>query len=351
MVRYAVFLFIVLTLTGCAKRGEIQYAPAFPNASIHDVWVAKFRPTEAPAKGQSLPPRPSKLRFERDRVSLPPNHQIGHIEWPKGVPDAAHDMVTIASQSYPDMSTFARQVAKADKHDTATTLLFVHGYNYTHGEAVYQMAQVGYDFDVPSPTVLFSWPSAGKAGGYLYDRDSTLIARDQLEAVIIGLTRAQGRRVVILGHSMGNFLIMETLRQIEISGSVDIARKIEGLFMVSPDIDGELFYTQASRLHKMPAPTVILAAKQDRALRLSAFLTGRTNRLGSETDRSAVRDLPVSVVDTSAFSEGGTSHDVVLTSPAAISILRTVQNSHVPIAKLFAPQTTLARLQQSNSGR
>ena len=294
---------------------------------MHDVWIANFRPTDPPAQGQRSPPRPDRLSFQRAAVSVPPTHTVGQIEWPDGAPSGLQNFVTIEQQDIPSAADFARRIARADTGATGTTFLYVHGYNYTHGEAVYQMAQIAHDFDVPSPTVLFSWPSAGVPVGYLYDRDSTLIARDQLEEVIVALTRQPGRRLEILGHSMGNLLIMETLRQIEISGSVDIADKIAALIMISPDIDGELFYTQAARLRSLPRNTVILAARQDRALRVSALLTGRTNRLGSETDRAAVRDLPVAIVDTSQFARDGRSHAVPLTSPSAIAILRRAQEN------------------------
>lgn len=330
MYRLTLILVALIGLIACAPRGEIGYAQPDAQSTVHDIWVAKFRATQPPSDGQRLPPRPDKMTFERYDVAVPPTHQTGQIEWPDGAPVARTDFVTVGSDTFGSPQQFARQVARADTARTGTTMLFVHGYNYTHGEAVYQMAQIAHDFDVPSPTVLFSWPSASTPQGYLYDRDSVLISRDQLEQVIISLTREPGRKIEILAHSMGSFLVMETLRQIEISGSVDIGQKIAGLFMVSPDIDGELFYTQASRIKTLPTNTAILAAEQDRALRLAALLTGRTNRLGSETDRKAVKDLPVIVIDTSDLSTGGSSHNVPFTSPDAIAILKRLGQGQGP---------------------
>ena len=330
MLRHFTLVVLITTLAACADRGEIEFGAPAPDGTPYNIWVANFRPTKAPAEGQRSPPRPESIRYERDVVSVPPTHQTGQIEWPKDTPHAGTDFVTLSSQSLTDSVTFAKEVLRADATESNNTFLFVHGYNYTHGEAVYQLAQIAHDFEIPSPTVLFSWPSAAQPVGYLYDRDSALIARDQLEEVIVALTRKPGHKLVLLGHSMGNLLIMETLRQIEISGSVNIANKVETLIMVSPDIDGELFYTQASRLKAPPKQWVILATKQDRALRISALLTGRTNRLGSETDRGAVRDLPVTIIDTSDQSDGGLSHSVALTSPAAIAILKNADATLLP---------------------
>ncbi|MGB3244954.1 MAG: alpha/beta fold hydrolase [Sulfitobacter sp.] len=317
-------LTVFVAVTACAPRGEIQYGKPASNSVIKEIWVTNFRPIQAPEDGQQLPPRPTELQFQMNQVSIPPGHQPGSIEWPRGEVDANKDFVTLSTQSYRDINIFASNVASADMEKTDETVLFVHGYNTTHGEAVYQLAQISHDFELPSPAVLFSWPSAGLGAGYIYDRDSVLIARDQLEQVIMELTRRRGRKVVLVGHSMGNFLIMETLRQIEISRSLDIDAKISALFMIAPDIDGELFRTQALRLKKMPEPSVILAADQDRALRLSALITGRTNRLGSQTDRSTVSDLPISVIDVSDLSKGGLGHSIPMTSPAAITILKKI---------------------------
>ena len=335
---------VLLVATACAPRGKLQYGLPSPDATVQNIWVANFRPTEAVDEGQSLPPRPTGLSFQMNRVSLPRGHKVGQVEWPKGAPDAATDFVTLSTRNISDARSFASQIATSDGSGTPETLLFVHGYNVTHGEAVYQLAQVAHDFEIASPAVLFSWPSAGVTAGYVYDRDSALIARDQLEEVIIALTRGRGRKVILMGHSMGNLLIMETLRQIEISGSVNIATKVDALFMVSPDIDGELFHTQATRLKALPEPSVILAADQDRALRVSAFLTGRTNRLGSQTDRSAVGDLPISVVDVSAVANGGFDHSVALTSPAAIAIIKNLNRQTLPGDAKVAPLVDLAKL-------
>ncbi|WP_160170255.1 alpha/beta hydrolase [Sulfitobacter noctilucicola] len=344
IVRLLLVLLTVCTLASCAPRGVIAVAEPAPDSRLHDIWVASFRATVEPEAGQTLPPRPKAMTFERQRIAVPPTHQTGQIEWPKGLPEPAKNFVTADTAYYESIGAFSNAVRAADLTATGNTFLFVHGYNYTHGEAVYQMAQIAHDFEIPSPPVLFSWPSAARAAGYLYDRDSVLIARDQLEDLIVALTRSPDRKLIIMGHSMGTFLLMETLRQIEISGSVDIPAKVESLILVSPDIDGELFYTQAARLSKLPDPSLIIAAKQDKVLRLSAFLTGRTNRLGSETDRGAVGDLPITVVDASNLGTNGTNHSIALTSPTAITILKNLRRQSNDISKTVPSLVHLSEL-------
>lgn len=158
---------------------------------------------------------------------------------------------------------------------------------------------------------------------YVYDRDSALLSRDTLEQTIVELTRGTERRLVLIGHSMGSYLVMETLRQIALKDSLDIADKVDVLILMAPDIDGEVFQSQVASLPELPNPFVLMVAQQDRALGISSLLTGLRPRLGSQTDRASVGDLPISVIDVSALSTGESfDHKIATTSPAAISILR-----------------------------
>lgn len=330
----------LLTLPACADRGAFSFAEVPPDATLRQVWVAKHR-TDIAATRQVGPPRPDGTVFERYQISIPPAHVPGQIEWPSGQPDPQRHFVTKSAFQLPSAEAFATRIAAADRSGNRETLLFVHGYNMRHAEATYQLAQIAHDFEVDVPAVLFSWPSAGIGAGYLYDRDSVLISRDALEAVIRGLSKGN-RRLVILAHSMGSQLVMETLRQIEIAGDFNIDRAVTALFLVSPDIDGEVFRNQARRLSAMPDPTIIVVAEQDAALRLSARLSGRPTRLGSQTTRELVGDLPVSIINVSRLADGRSwNHLVGLTSGAAIAIINRLNQAVRPGDASIAEQLVL----------
>ena len=311
----------MLALAACSDRGEFGFAEADSAATSHRIWIANYR-NEEPATRRSAPPRPSEISFESMTVSVPPTHVVGQIEWPDGTPDASSDFVATERAEFKSLKEFSRALARSDQSNLNETLVYVHGYNTRPAEAVYQVTQFVHDFEVPTPAVLFSWPSAGVTVGYIYDRDSALLARDKLEATLVSLTQ-DGRKVVLIGHSMGSYLIMETLRQMASKGSLDIDQKIDALVLLAPDIDGELFLDQAQAVGDLPDPFVLMVAKQDRALRISSLLTGRRPRLGAQTDRSIVGDLPISVVDVSDLAVGGNfDHKIATTSPAAIAIIR-----------------------------
>ena len=308
-------------LVGCSERGVLEVAMPDPSATTHTIWVSNFR-SDVQADASGAPPRPMDLSFEAVSVSVPATHAPGKIEWPDGPPDASTDFVTVGQRQFESMNRFASDVARSDQSRLNETLVFVHGYNTRHAEAVYQLAQFVHDFEVPVPPVLFSWPSAGLTIGYVYDRDSALLARDELEATLVALTR-NGRKVVLVGHSMGSYLIMETLRQIALKGSMDIDRDIASITLMAPDVDGELFREQAMTIGDLPTPFLIMVAEQAGAHRISSLLTGRRPRQGAQTDRSIVGNLPITVVDVSDLAVGGEfNHKIATTSPSAIAILR-----------------------------
>jgi esterase/lipase superfamily enzyme len=85
----------------------------------------------------------------------------------------------------------------------------------------------------------------------------------------------------------------------------------------------ELFEMQTKRIANLPQPFAIFVNARDRALALSSRLNGDGRRLGNLMDAEEVANLPVALIDVTAFSEGGgIRHFTVGTSPLLIQILR-----------------------------
>ena len=72
----------------------------------------------------------------------------------------------------------------------------------------------------------------------------------------------------------------------------------------------------------MPKPFVVFGSAEDPALRLSAFLTGRANRVGQLKDTETLRRYGVQFVDVTDVKDGESGHSVAITSPTVLSILR-----------------------------
>ncbi|WP_421702232.1 alpha/beta hydrolase [Aliiroseovarius sp.] len=315
-------LFLVLLLAACAPRGMITYLPG-DGGTLLSFLVGTTRGFNE--EGRPNAERHQQIRFGRIDISIPDAHEVGKIEWPRGNPDPDQHFLTRDFAEY-DTRRFRdqvrREMAKRSPQHRGVAL-FVHGYNNTFAEGMYRFAQVVHDTGMPEVAVHYSWPSAGNPLGYGYDRDSMLFARDGMEQMM-GEIAAAGGKITLVGHSMGSLLIMETLRQIAIRDRGFIDRHIEGVILISPDVDIELFRQQALRIGELPQPFVIFSSSQDKILRLSAALTGRRDRLGNIEDVRELADLKVTVLDVSAFTDAESSHNTALASPSFLRLMGSI---------------------------
>jgi esterase/lipase superfamily enzyme len=188
-------------------------------------------------------------------------------------------------------------------------LVFVHGFNTTFAEAVYGFAQIVRDSGAETRPVLFSWPSAGGPLNYLYDVNSATFSRDDLEFV---LTRAVNdpniNEIAVMAHSLGNWLLMETLRQMSIrKGRID--PKIKNVIMADPDIDIDVFHKQLDRIGGPRPRTTIFTSRDDKALEISKNLAGNVVRVGDLNPnlskyRSRLDRYNIVIVDLTKASAG-----------------------------------------------
>lgn len=317
--------FIVLTLTACMDRSHTMIMPAaLEIGTIHKVFVATHRMTDD--KGWYSAKRSADVGYTQIDVSVPPEHKRGEITLGYKEPDPAKHFVVAARQDLDGRDTFRRNLSRhigAMPRAQREVVIYVHGYNNSFLDGVFRSAQLMHDFDLPGTVVHYSWPSAANPLGYTYDRDSVLFARDGFEQLLRDVRASGPSRIVLIGHSLGTMLMMETLRQIEI-GSPGWSRKnLNGVILMSPDLDVELFKTQASRFKSLPQPFAIFVSERDKALMLSARINGVSARLGNLTNAEELGDYPVTLVDVSEFTkEADNSHFTAGTSPTLIALLR-----------------------------
>lgn len=326
MKRYVVLLITIFLVGGCAVR-ELDF-DALPNetslvksANTQTVFVSALRSEDQTGQifGEG---RTNSLHFAQIDVSIPPNQQQGRTEWQSSTPDPEREFALIQLQLLGDADTFGAKLRQSRTESVDETLLYIHGYNTRAVEAIFRLAQIQEDFGIKNPSVLFTWPSAGSAGGYVYDRDSVLFARDHLEQVLNDLTR-NDQDVLIVAHSMGAHLLMETLRQSNHKGNAALFYRVSGVVLVSPDIDPDVFASQIEAIPTLPDPFLIFASNRDRALGYSSILTGKRPRVGSLLDASKLDRDEITLVDFSRFSNGrALDHLTPFTSPEAIEFLR-----------------------------
>lgn len=319
-------VFLVLAVAGCEPRGQIVVDPAAAKVgTVEQIFVGTTRGPDRKTGAPFGNERSRKTQYLQLDVSVPPDRTPGQIAWPKeGRPaDRETQFLTTRAQVYPGAADFRAALGEALRRAPGSereAIVFVHGFNNNFAEGAYRLAQLGHDLGVTATLVHYSWPSLAHPLGYAYDRDSALFARDGLENLLREVAAAGAQRIAIIAHSMGAALTMETLRQIAIAGDQRLRSKISGVVLISPDVDVDVFHAQAARIDPLPEPFVIFTSTRDRALALSARLSGQKERLGNIKDIGAVSDLKVTFLDTTAFSTGA-GHFNIGNSPALISIL------------------------------
>lgn len=327
MIRSLCLLFLLcLSLAACAPRGYLHLVSedesAVTGQHIQTVFVASNRVPRVENGVQFGPQRARETHFARLDVSVPPVHEKGRIEWPGNAPaDPVQHFVLADAAAYTGPRSFLSALSQAPG-GRDEVILFVHGYNVNNAEAAYRLAQIAHDYEATVPVISFSWPSEGAPGGYVYDRDSVTYSRDALERLLLELT-GSGRRVLVVAHSMGSQLVMESLRQMSIGRRGAALRKLSGVALISPDIDPEVFVRQARRITPFPQPFMLAVSARDRVLGLSAWLAGKPRRLGAITSGDGLGGLPVQIVDLTPFTglrAGG--HDAAFSAPRAITLLR-----------------------------
>lgn len=314
------FLLFVL-LAGCVPHATLTPLPE--EASARKV-IPVFTATNRVAQdGAGSAARSETLAFGRTDVAIPPRRRVGELRFPDGSVDTESDFLVAGSERYATANRFRADLSRALRRlppNERDLVVYVHGFNNNFADGVLRQAQLTHDFGLVGAAVHFSWPSAANPLGYVHDRGSALFSRDALEEVLRLVQVPEARRIGIVAHSMGALLTMETLRQMAIAEPGSVAREIDGVVLLSPDIDIDVFRSQARRIGKLPDTFAVFLSERDRALTLSARLTGASERLGNLSDPERIAEFDVILVDVSEFSRG-VGHFAAGSSAPLISII------------------------------
>lgn len=328
-------------LTACTPRGTITVVPpeTVPGPIVN-LFVGTTRQLDV--GGVFGPKRSETLNLARYDIAIPPARQLGKVVFPKRPtkPDPQTDFLTTAQVFYPTEARFRTDLSRALAVNDHEAVIFVHGFNNTFAEGLYRFAQLDHDLQIPGVAVHYSWPSAAQPLGYVQDRDSALFARDGLEQLIRDVSNAGAQRIVLVAHSMGGHLTMEALRQIALRGDRGLMNRIDGVVLISPDIDVDVFRMTAKVIGTLPEPFIIFGSPRDGVLRLSGFITGQQGRLGALEDVSRLADLDVTYLDVAAFRDG-TGHFTAGTSPGLIRVLGRIEDVNAAFRGDAAARTGL----------
>ena len=314
---------LIAVLSACSPRGDLIVAPDTPTLGQEiEVFVATSRRLlvdRDPAQYRS-----ERLSFLSRTVSVPPDREPGTVTLARDPIDPDLQFFATDSAQFATEAAFRTALSRAVRSQprgSRDLVVYVHGFNNTFADGVVRIAQLSSDLQIPGIAVHYSWPSAANPLGYGYDRDSMLFARDGFERLLRIAARVGAERVQVVAHSMGALLTMETLRQIDIADPGWSNRRIDGVILISPDIDIEVFRAQVRRIDPLPDLFAIFVSNRDRALVLSARLSGQTSRLGNIADAEALAELDVVLLDVTEFSSGA-GHFTAASSPALLALIR-----------------------------
>jgi esterase/lipase superfamily enzyme len=222
--------------------------------------------------------------FAEMTISVPPPgvHKVGDVEWPRRLPsNPKTDFATLeADEINRDKAEKWLNVSVRKSRDHSV-LVFIHGFNNRYEDAVYRFAQVVHDSGAQSVPILATWPSRGSLLAYGYDRESTNYSRNGLEKLFQYLARDPDvREVNILAHSMGNWLTLESLRQMAIRNG-RLPAKFKNVMLADADVDVDVFRQQLADMGEPRPNFTLFVSRDDRALAVSKRVWGDVGRLGA----------------------------------------------------------------------
>lgn len=283
----ALVFFSILFLSACASRPGPQTldprAANVPGARVVTLYLATSRERAGPGLNRYTDIPSETLSFAEYRVSIPPNHKPGLIEYPGDRPDPRTSFTVVGVETL-DRATFLSRIGARSKGKRGDLSIFVHGFNTNLAEAVFRQAQLSADANDPrldDVSVLFAWPSAGSISGYLADKATATASRDQLTELLSMAVKARpAGEITLIAHSMGGWLTSEALRQLKLTGQQAVLDRLK-VVLAAPDIDGIVFLAQMQKIGRMKQPMTILVSKDDIALSVSSFISLDQMRIGS----------------------------------------------------------------------
>lgn len=279
----SMILFLLL-LGGCATRpGPETLIPAAGHQTGMKpvaIYAVTDRATTDSA-GMVYGSERGSLTYEKFTIMADPAAATGKSETIVRAPsrNPSKGFVTAGRQKF-SKSSFDKDVARQQRVHGNTIVVYVHGYNTSYQEALFQLAQSSTDFGTEVIPVLFSWPSQARVFGYVADRDALTYARDDLAELLTTLGAHSERRIAVMGHSAGAWLVMEAMRQLRLQGHDDIISRFR-IGLAAPDIDLDVFRAQATVVGRLSPPLTVLVSKNDRALAVSSHLVKGRRRLGA----------------------------------------------------------------------
>ncbi|MEQ1954488.1 alpha/beta hydrolase [Mesorhizobium sp. CN2-181] len=330
-----VLLVAGLQLAGCASRPTGVLTPVAetnPSASKVEMIVTTTRSHAANPGEMFSGERALTPAFAELTVSIPPDNvrKVGEVAWPKKLPpNPATDFAVIKAAEVDRKGAEVWLNKAVANSPDRSVLVFIHGFNNRFEDSVYRFAQIVNDSGAHSVPVLVTWPSRGSLLAYGYDRESTNYTRNALENLFQYLAKdPKIKEVNVLAHSMGNWLALESLRQMAIRNG-RLPPKFKNVMLAAPDVDVDVFRSQIADMGEQHPQFTLFVSRDDRALAVSKRVWGNVSRLGAidpkqEPYKTELGDNKITVIDLTDIKAGDDlHHSKFAESPQIVELIGT----------------------------
>jgi esterase/lipase superfamily enzyme len=223
----------------------------------------------------------------------------------------------------------AKEQIRAAASAGRPAVIFIHGYNTGHHEAVTRARAIRTAIDGDRPVIALTWPSYASGAKYFWDEANSDWTSVQARALLVELVA--GTPVVVVAHSMGNRIALDAARALrQPNGSSPIRE----LIMAAPDVDRAALSKELARDGAFGTRVTIYGSRKDQPLSGSWRLHGYARAgdlshwvVGQHADYRHFKDINgVTVVDTTTVSRDFWAHDAFIgTYEGAADLCRVIR--------------------------
>lgn len=243
------------------------------------------------------------LRYGWAHVTVPKNRQAGGIQRPLPLFSPKDDLHIILNRvtNYSGPNRFGRRLHESvrcarfkfyqdgrEPKCTQRTLgsdepkelfVFVHGHGVSFAHAARRTAQLAVDLDIRHGAVFFDWPAAGVAFYGRSKKRADASVNDLSNFLNTVISGSKADKIHIIAHSMGNRVLLNSLKQIAGQHSLGSKPVFDQLIFASPDVDKSEFSIAVKATEHLSNGMTLYGSKGDVALGVSGIVN-RESRAG-----------------------------------------------------------------------
>jgi len=249
--------------------------------------------------------RTDRLSFGICRVTIPRAHRIGKVELPSPLKlqfrSNPEKHFTLAGVDPLQREEFDNQLTLGLGVESASALIYIHGYNVDFREAAFRCAQIHYDVAPDIVPLLCSWPSQGETTGYMRDEAEAEYAALHLGDFIGRMSnQVRPNDFHFLADGLGCRVLLTALVTLSLQKTLNLGQ----IIFVRPDVDAAVFREQAPQLSRIGRRVTLYVSNRDKALEVASTFHGSPRAGSSPQIIPGIDTIDVSTEDTGFINSG-----------------------------------------------